>query len=388
MVIASAFSCRRVFEPVSNRNFAYIYNPSLTDIHPEVKLYRVSKDSLRVFIRIPVSEIGFPEIIKREDQKSGIKVRYFMIDSVNSQTFRDTGSFVFRLSQLPATNYWQVAFGCKLPDQSVQWIEIETQDIFSELYNQQVLRILPFNTSNPNRYMMYYNNPEYPQLSNTIKEDDTIRVKHFSESDSLWVFHLSQNKKDSLPYDTLFKIACDQPVHFSKSGIYLIHADSSFTGGLRIVKKGKYFPAIREIEPMLPPIRLLVNDNEWRELSELPPKKAVDTFWMVAGGEAEQARSLIRLFYNRVQLANHKFSGTSEGWQTHMGRLLSIVGLPDEVEFADTGETWYYFINKNDRLQVPFEYNDSTTGYYLKRNDSLLNSFYYYHINSWRQGQR
>ncbi|NUO84091.1 GWxTD domain-containing protein [candidate division KSB1 bacterium] len=53
-------------------------------------------------------------------------------------------------------------------------------------------------------------------------------------------------------------------------------------------------------------------------------------------------------FYQRVELANAKFSGAQEGWKTDLGRTLVNYGVPDLVEFLERNtqaaqiQVWHY----------------------------------------------
>lgn len=386
LIFLLLIGCGEYYQSIDQRNFAHQYNPMLTAIHPVTLLHRVAKDSSVIFIQIPVTDIEFPEIHKRQDQLAGIKVKYFVVDSAGAQTWRDSGSMQIIKPQKPATNYMQFQLGVKHHPDSSKFIDLHITDMLGGNETREVLRILPDNPHNKQRFLSYYNNREYPLIRHFAAPGDSVQVNYSPGNDSLWVFHLTYNRFDSLPFDTLYKTGQANFFHFNQRGSYIINTDSSLTGGLRYYASNQYFPAIKKPKQMLGPIRYLVNSKEWSKINKKPPKKAVDTFWLVAAKTPEKARNLIQTFYNRVQLSNIKFSNHSAGWKTQMGKTITLAGLPDEVQITDTSENWYYFIKKNEKLQVPFIYNQAIDEFQLNRNDSLLHKFLYFHINQWRMG--
>jgi GWxTD domain-containing protein len=386
-VITLFVACGQYYQRISERNFAHIYNPMLTDIHPVSRLLRVAADSSILYLRVPVNDITFPEFRRRDDQIAGIKIEYFVVDSVGAEMWRDSSSITFFKPQKPATTYMQFVLGVKHHPDSSRFLEYQLTDVLSGAQTNEVLRILPDSKSNIQRYASYFNDVSYPLIRHFTGLNDSVRAFYTGKADSLWLFHLTYNTNDSIPFDFYKKYAVSDFVYFNKPGSYIINSDSSFDGGLRYFVGEKEFPMIRHPEQMLYPIRMLVNSEEWQELNQFPPKRAVDTFWLVAAPDTEAARQLIQVFYNRVQLANIKFSNHREGWKTDMGKTMVLNGLPDEVEISDTGQSWYYFIEKNEKLQIPFLYDPSQDEHLIRRNDTLLNKFMLFHINGWRRGK-
>jgi GWxTD domain-containing protein len=393
IIIAAIFlvvlfvACGGTYRRISERDFAHIYNPMLTDIHPVSKFLRVAPDSAVLFLRIPVNEVSFPELRRRSDQVAGVKVVVFLIDSVGAETYRDSSSTIFLKPQKPATSYMQFKVGLKYNFDSVRFLEYLITDIISGVETSEVLRILPNTRSNIQRFGAYYNDVSYPLIRHFAGVNDSVRMFYSGTNDSLWGFHLTYNLNDSLPFDSYAKYAVNDFITFNEPGSYVFNSDSALDGGLRYLVSEKDFPMIKHAEQMLFPLRMLVNAEEWSELNQLPPKQAVDTFWLVAAPNTEAARQLIQVFYNRVQLANIKFSNHREGWKTDMGKTMIISGLPDEVEITDTGQSWYYFIEKNEKLRIPFVYDPKKDEQFIRRNDTLLNKFMLFHINGWRKGK-
>lgn len=388
LIILAIFSvaCTDVYLPINSRNFAHMYNPMKTDLHPSTILHRVQNDSSVIFIRIPVTDIEFPEFRRRLDQIASIESTIFMVDSVGAQTFRDTITMLNQFPAKPATYYLQFKIGFKHHADSVRFIEIFLKDVISLAETSEIISMYADGRNNPQRYYMYYNDKEYPLSNNFVKQTDSLKIHTSIDTEQLFVFHLTANTYDSLPYDTVYKVSTNKFITFCQPGAYVINSDSTMVGGLQILVETRHYPAIKTAEQMLPPIRLLTNSEEWEWLNQFDKKKAVDTFWLKSARNADDARRQIQVFYNRMQLANLKFTSQRPGWQAQPGKIMILAGLPDETVWTNNGLDWYYFIGKNEKIKIPFKYNLATQELELYRNDSVLNGFLLHHINRWRNG--
>lgn len=87
---------------------------------------------------------------------------------------------------------------------------------------------------------------------------------------------------------------------------------------------------------LLPNLPIYTNDSIARIYYEL--------FWFKLGDkDFEKARELMRIYYNRVQLANEYFSSYKEGWKTDRGMVTIVLGLPEKILPDTNGETWVYY---------------------------------------------
>ncbi|MEL6703200.1 MAG: GWxTD domain-containing protein [Bacteroidota bacterium] len=67
-----------------------------------------------------------------------------------------------------------------------------------------------------------------------------------------------------------------------------------------------------------------------------------DAFWGALLGDRRVAANVLRLYYERVEDANRRFSTVKAGWKTDRGMLYVLLGPPAYVELDPMGETWYY----------------------------------------------
>ncbi|MEM9996627.1 MAG: GWxTD domain-containing protein [Bacteroidota bacterium] len=67
-----------------------------------------------------------------------------------------------------------------------------------------------------------------------------------------------------------------------------------------------------------------------------------DGFWGTLIGDRRVAANLLRLYYERIEEANQRFSTVKPGWQTDRGLLYVLLGPPGYVQPELDGETWLY----------------------------------------------
>ena len=151
------------------------------------------------------------------------------------------------------------------------------------------------------------------------------------------------------------------------------------------------YPLLKSAEQLIPPLRYLTTKDEFDLLvSSINPKVAVDKYWLSNAISKERARTLIRVYYSRVEFANKLFSCHLEGWKTDRGMISIIFGTPSYTSLVRNSEVWIYGDENNihslkfvfDQKLNPFSSND----YVLSRNYSYKNPWYRA-VESWRNGK-
>ena len=74
---------------------------------------------------------------------------------------------------------------------------------------------------------------------------------------------------------------------------------------------------------------------------------AIDKYWLGKAASKERARSLIRTYYSRVELANKLFTCHLEGWKTDRGLISIIFGPPTYISNNRNSEVWSYGDDNN-----------------------------------------
>ncbi len=71
-------------------------------------------------------------------------------------------------------------------------------------------------------------------------------------------------------------------------------------------------------------------------------KLTLDSLWLSRTSSQEASRELIRIYYNRLSLANYFFSSYKEGWKTDRGMVFMTYGLPNQIFRYGLNEVWVY----------------------------------------------
>ena len=103
----------------------------------------------------------------------------------------------------------------------------------------------------------------------------------------------------------------------------------------------------------------------------------------------EQAKELIRIYYNRVFYANYYFSADREGWKTDRGMIFLVFGPPNTLYKSEDEEKWLYY--KKPGVTIAFTFRKAKTPwsqnlYYLVRNQAP-DTHWRQAVESWRAGK-
>ncbi|MFQ3578837.1 MAG: GWxTD domain-containing protein, partial [Bacteroidales bacterium] len=152
------------------------------------------------------------------------------------------------------------------------------------------------------------------------------------------------------------------------------------------------FPKLKYPYQLLEPMKYLLPQLNADSLatSKLGAKKEVDKLWLsFTNNNTTKARELIRVYFNRVQLANIFFTSYKEGWKTDKGMIYIVLGLPTYINFENNKETWIYKSTHN-KQSVEFIF---TQNCYNHKNDMILDRKSQYYslwnkaIQTWKSGE-
>lgn len=162
--------------------------------------------------------------------------------------------------------------------------------------------------------------------------------------------------------------------------------------------KSPNYPAVVSAQELAKPLIYIIDDFEYEKLQELMDndeelKQAIDRFWLSNIKNSRIAKSVISLYYQRVEEANKMFSGYKEGWKTDMGRVYILFGPPwYEYKRLVTVQWSYSHDRENPEFNFHFKlpkvmsYHYPFDNYILQRNKDYFN-IEYQQINKWRTGQ-
>lgn len=186
-------------------------------------------------------------------------------------------------------------------------------------------------------------------------------------SQSLYVFYYSQSfppaaapfaatqarVSKTIKVDSSFIIRTGEKINYSKRGLYLAQQDTSSTEGLAFRVEDDY-PKLGRMENLAGPLLFISTAEEAKKLQQVGgDKKKFDQIILSITGNTERARTFMRSYFKRVELANHYFTSYKEGWKTDRGMIYIIFGLPQEVYLFEDREVWEYSKN-NDKVRFQF----------------------------------
>ncbi len=160
--------------------------------------------------------------------------------------------------------------------------------------------------------------------------------------------------------------------------------------------KSHSYPSLSTPKELAAPLYYIMHEDEYEKLMALDSpdsiKRAIDQFWLSNINNSAKAKSVISLYYERVEQANKKFSNFKEGWKTDRGMIYILFGKPwYEDRFADRLE-WYYSYNRQDPEKSFFfkrtKVNNKFFPFYnyiLQRHRNYYN-VYYNQKERWRSG--
>jgi GWxTD domain-containing protein len=206
-------------------------------------------------------------------------------------------------------------------------------------------------------------------------------------------FRIDASTVFSTKADSTFSISIDSilSLRLNRYGFYHFISDDNSRNGVTVFLFPEDFPSVTNASQLIDATRYLTTSKEHLNLVQSTKKKVdLDRFWLEKGGTQEQARNLIRIYYQRVQFANHFFSSYMEGWRTDRGMIYIIFGPPQSIYHNDFGENWNYgTVNTIPDLNFTFRKvgNPFTNNDYELVRQHIYENAWYLAVDQWRQGR-
>ncbi|HYG39127.1 MAG TPA: GWxTD domain-containing protein [Cytophagales bacterium] len=233
-----------------------------------------------------------------------------------------------------------------------------------------------------NKYKILQEGPSESIYVNLIKHEFPPAPAPMSTS--------SRNVPKKLEIDSIYVLSTNQEISFDTAGLYLIQKDTANQEGLGFrVETGKY-PKYTKLDQLIKSLVYISTTEEIRALTKsTEPKQAFDRYWLKHGGNANDGKRLIKIYYDRVEAANQKFTGYKEGWKTDMGMIFMIFGQPTYVYRNGEQEQWVY--EKTEGMsQLKFTFV-KTHNLYSNNHHELIRypeyeEYWYKKVDLWRKG--
>lgn len=160
--------------------------------------------------------------------------------------------------------------------------------------------------------------------------------------------------------------------------------------------KSRNYPSLLTARELAEPLIYLMDRSDHEEMMKIEDpdslKEAIDRFWLSNVGNMNQARSVINLYYERVEEANKQFTNFKEGWKTDAGMMYILFGPPWYIDRRLNTMFWSYSYDRTDpRYNFTFERPNMRNEYYpfdnylLQRNQGYFN-IQYRQIQLWLSG--
>jgi len=396
-------SCVTVYDTINNRNYADLYNPGQRTMHPEYFIYQKSADDVRLYFRFFPKEFAYSVLGIDTVPTANVSLFFRVTNSYSSVEIIDSLTSTFRLKSPPHKQFLGYV-PVRLSKQGRYIIEIFLSD---NLSGNIVSTVLDYDYSHTNgaSNFMFISKFGNPYFYNWFSPVDTFRIKH--ELNNLQDVRVTYYKPDTIlplppdiqkdisltlvPVDSSWIVkGIDTAVFsFKNKGTYYFSEPGSLKGKV-FSCYNKSYPYVKTPIELLKPIAYIASSRELKKIKKhTTPKVAVDSFWLGIANNVDKARELIRVYYNRVQLANYYFADYRQGWQTDRGMIYVICGAPSYIQKTDTGEKWVYGQHANEITSFFFyrEKHPVFGDVFILERSDLYARMWYSAISTWRDGR-
>lgn len=391
------------------KNLAFLYNPTSTPLHPEFTVYHEGLDYSKLYLKIYPKELLFNQANREGVYMAKLQLHYEtreIVDRAAVEMIDDSATIMYNLKMQEARNSFIASIDFKADTGKNYLMKITSRD---ELRNKETVSYVYVDKRSPNsaqNFKLVYAGTGMPSFDRNIKSHEIYRisynrkgvnrliVKYYKDQFPLPrppVTNLLSVRPKFIP-DSIFAFTVSDTTNFifPMEGTYHIQVDPKQEYGLSLHNFGTDFPRVTNVNEMIGPLAYLTSAMEFNDLTAKSNKKlAVDNFWLESTGDADRARELIRIYYNRVFFANYFFSSYKEGWKTDRGMIYIIYGPPNRLKKNALTETWtYYRKRSHEPLNFTFTKLDnaySSNDFQLERN--FVNAMWTQAVRDWRSGK-
>jgi len=386
-------------------NFSAIYNPSEKLFNPEFRIFFNNDTVVLFFYKITKSDLQNIESVDSQTEMK-LLIKYVLRET---NEYRLVDSSVIVQSVDPArkddiVSYFQI----KVPKKTSCKLIVNMSLGSSSEFQQRVLADIDNSNEFSKEHFIFYelNNDEKLIKFNNFVNDSVqyvinssyfdnfeVNVEYYQFSEYVCVppYYLVDNTSEVRQPDSVFLYLIGDKIKFDRKGYYVLKPKKDFESSLCFINAGEYFPEIKIISDMLEPLKLITGNKEYRELKECSDlKTAIDQFWLSKSNNMKFAKEQIRVFYNRVSLANKFFTEDKPGWKTDRGNIYVLFGPPSIININTAGEEWFYGENPElaGVLFVFDKINNINCGSSLVlRRDSNYQSVWSQAVSTWRDGR-
>jgi GWxTD domain-containing protein len=244
-----------------------------------------------------------------------------------------------------------------------------------------------------NKYITERDSIEFSMLGGNNNNENIFAYYYktdFSAADPPMAIQ-TQRVKENMDIDRIIPLPLDGKSHLDQQGLYFIQKDTNTNIGLSVMVEDIFYPRLAQIDDVTGPLIYITTRAERERLTRSTDrKKEMDRFWLNLTKSPDNARNLIRNYYQRVRQANYHFTGYKEGWKTDQGMIFILYGPPDEVYRDEEKEEWVYQ-KIEDLPKLSFSFmkvkNIFTDNHYVMVRSKEYERPWYRIVDMWRKGR-
>ena len=399
--------CGILGPPALDTKPVYLYNPGKTSLHPQYTVYHNGNGESTLFFRIMKNELLFNQANPENKVQAGVKIDYKLYSSYIEKVIQTSGSKEFVIERDRSRSDYTGSLKFPLDDGKSYFLEIAFTDRLREMTETDFVFVDRFSEKSQQNYLIltypgndvgferfYYSDEQFRVISNRA-QSGTVEILYYEPVRVLPPPPFMTGEIDPrMPDpDSTWEMSYDQQTLFNlgKRGLYQFAINRDRLNALYLVNLGDNFPQIRTPEEMAPPLQYITTSEEYQNIlrkDEL--KDAIDDFWVRIGKDFNNARELIKVYYNRVLFANLYYTTDREGWKTDRGMIYLLIGPPSMVKKTETREEWHYQ-SQSSRRHYRFEFTLESDpikvyDFYLNRSEGhrdIWNAA----VRTWREGR-
>ncbi len=373
VLLFDAFGCKMA-NNITYVNLAPLYEAEKKPEITGIRIFNENDSVTTTFVRYKIANLLYQQEPGMTFRKANYSIAFRLFPSYESNKILDSATYFLSDSLNFGKNTALIFdFSSKVKYPGNYLLEVELTDLNAGKSTLLPLNIDKSSKSSAQNFLPVDNNNAVI-FENWIGGATNFRIITNNDSiNELLVSYYNRNFSISLPpfsaanqetyeyeADDIYTLKTSnrrsELLNFPNHGFYHFQADSSARNGFTFFRFFERFPNVNESEQLIPPLRYLTSNMEFKQLlMSADMKMAADSFWFVTAGSHERALEISKEYYSRVELANRFFTSFKEGWKTDRGMIYIIFGQPKTVYRRDDIETWVYG-ERGNRVSLTFDF--------------------------------
>lgn len=277
-----------------------------------------------------------------------------------------------------------------------------SKDEFRSFKKNEEVIIENFLFRNSDGSVVYYKEtPQSDELTGYCSNlrSDSLEIRYYSSIQSIALppFLAKRNYPDFGNTDTILNIKVEEAEfklrNINRKTLFISFEDDIERKGFLISRYPNFYPQVKTVDLLVEPLRYICSRNEYTILNDKNKhrRKEFENFWLdKSDNDREDARSLIRTYYSRVEHANTYFSTYKEGWKTDRGMIYIVFGPPDEIKDEGGKEERWIYTSRSGSSSMSFSFlreeGDFVENDYALVRNPIFRAQFNDAVTSWRSG--